>query len=94
MSFTNVFYRGTKKKFDNIMILVGNEAFESAIKYFYSEETPTEEALRRWCGNHLVILLSRHKIKYKLRNHRSNERCFFVRKMESGYFAISDILIQ
>ena len=42
-SLTNVFYRGTMKDFDNIMILFGNEDFKSATKYFYSEEPPTEE---------------------------------------------------
>ena len=44
MSLTNVFYKGTKKDFEYIAIDVyGNEAFESATKYFYSEEAPTEE---------------------------------------------------
>ena len=42
-SLTNVFYKGTMKDFDNIMILFDNEYFESATKYFYSEEAPTEE---------------------------------------------------
>lgn len=44
MSFTNVFYRGTKKDFEYIAIdEFRNEDFESATKYFYSEEAPTEE---------------------------------------------------
>ena len=42
-SLTDVFYRGTMKDFVGIYIYAGNEDFESATKYFYSEEAPTEE---------------------------------------------------
>ena len=41
---TNIFYKGTKEHFECIDIKkIGNEYFNSATKYFYSEEAPTEE---------------------------------------------------
>lgn len=41
-SFHTIFYKGTQEQFEQIDIADGNEAFEQANLYFYSEEEPTD----------------------------------------------------